>query len=358
MACSFAFGLFSMMIFSSPKIWEDWFWNAAGLIFGIGVSSSVWALMLTVENISGGSHQRKDLILPSLSLLTACGCNQISTLMLDILITEMLIYVLLSRQNSAIKRRVFYYFCVTASASAVCFLAPGNFYRFENRSFESPEISTTWPSLSRNLIRLYQQIAVNIFMMKDYWIFLIIICFLFGTMVTLRNKRRLMLLSIGMLSAGFFSLLPNCVIDYMPSRIYMAAFLWIALAAARLSALSGSLFHDILRDTVLPVRIQSAYAFLVILVSFCPFALLYHENHQLLENIRKAWFYWDEQIRSIPADNEQTRLICGVPVIESNMTDIKFAEAFIANYYGLGGVEDSGVCPPFQPFSEDPAAWR
>ncbi len=352
-----AFCLFSAIVFTSPKIWEDWFWDAGGLIFGIGVSLSVLSFALILEDIVYYRDQQK-VLFPSLLLFTACGCNQITTLAIDILITEALIYVLLSHQNRKIKRRVFYYFVITVAASAVCMLAPGNFYRFENGSFDAAGLSERGFLTGRLPVRLYQQISVNIIMMKDYWILLLMICFFLGSIMKLRNREKFILPAIGMLIAGFFSLLLNCAIDYMPARIYAAGFIWIALSTGLFSILAGSLFHDFAGESVLPARIRSAYVFLAVLVSFCPVFVLFHENHQLLQNIRSAWFYRDQQIRSVPADHDETRGICGVPVIETSRTDIKLAEAFIANYYGLGWVEDSGVCPPFEPFSDDPSQWR
>ena len=354
----FAFCLFTAILFSAPKIWEDWFWDAGGLIFGIGISASVWAFALITEDVSRHPDKRKKVILPTLILVIACGCNQITTIAIDILITEAVLYVILSRQNKSIKRRLLYYFFITAAASVICLLAPGNFHRLDHSPYNYPVLSEAGVSPGRLFIRLYQQIAVNIIMMKNYWFFLILISFFLGCLVNLVNKRKTVLFAAGMLPAGFFSLLLNCVIDYMPSRIYAAAFIWIALAAALLSIAAGSCIYDLLKNSVLPARIRSAYVFLLVLASFCPFFSLFHENHRLLRDIRSAWFYRDEQIRSIPADPDETRSICGVPIIESNWTDIRLAEAFIANYYGLGGVEDMGVCPPFVSSSDDPARWR
>ena len=354
----FAFCLFTAFIFTAPKFWEDWCWDAAGLIFGIGVSLSVWSLALVMEDVLYHTDRMNNVILPSLILILACGCNQITTIAIDILITEALLYVFISRRNTLIRRRVFYYFAVAAAASVICLLAPGNFYRLEKSPFDYPSLSEAASTMKQMIIRIYQQISVNVLMMKSYWIILIVTCLLFGSMMTLRNKKRIILLSLGMIPAGFFSLSLNYLIDYMPSRVYAAAFIWFAFTAALLSITAGSLFHDLLRDSVLPVRIRSAYVFLAVLASFCPIFLLYHDNHQLLLDIRSAWFYRDEQIRSLPAGKDQTRRICGVPVVETNGTDIKLAEAFIANYYGLGWVEDTGVCPPFTPVSDDPTLWR
>ena len=353
-----AFALFSAVIFTSPKIWENWFWDAAGLIYGIGISLSVWTLALVMADILYNTDQRKKVILPTLILIFACGCSQITTIAIDILITEFLLYAFLSRRNTINRRRVLYYFLITLAASAICLLAPGNFYRLEKAPFEFMGFSEAWHSLSQLVIRLWQQIWVNIIMMKKYWLLLIIISFFFGLLISLRNRRKIILLAIGMLPAGFFSLSLNCMLDYMPARIYAAAFIWIAIPAALLSITAGSSLRDLLKDPVLPAGIQSAWVFLAVLALSCPFIFLFCENYHLLQDIRSAWFYRDEQIRSEPLSPDQTIRICGVPVIETNGTDIRLAEKFIANYYGVYWVEDSGVCPPFTPVSDDPALYR
>ena len=357
-ALLFAFCLFTAVLFTSPKIWEDWFWDAGGLIFGIGITLSVWAFTLILEDIFLARPRRRKLIAATLILFIGCGCNQITTLAMDILISEVLLYVFITRRDGSIRRRILYYFAITAAASAICILAPGNFYRFDAGPFESTRSAETGELLKNLIPRLYQQIAVNIRMMKTYWILLIVICFFLGTIVSLRHKKELILLAAAMLPAGFFSLSINYVLDYMPSRIYAAAFIWFVFSAALLSATAGSMFHDLLRGSVLPVRILPAYVFLAVIVSALPVLILFRENHRLLLDIRSAWFYRDEQIHSVPASKDETREICGVPVIETNGTDIRLAEAFIANYYGLGRVEDVGVCPPFKPVSDDPALWR
>ena len=313
---------------------------------------------MIIEDLLFFRDQRKKVIIPSLILVIACGCNQITTLAIDILITEALLYVFMTRRNKGIKQRVFYYFFITVAASMVCMLAPGNFYRLENGSFDSERLSETGRLLLQLPVKLFQQISANILMMKNYWLLLIIIGFLFSAMINIRSKKNILFLSAGMIQAGFFSLSLNVLLDYMPARIYAAAFVWIAFSAVLLSIAAGSLFYDFLSKSLLPVRVRSAYVFLAILVSSCSVFLLYHENHQLLLDIRSAWFYRDEQIRSVPVNQNPNREICGVPVIETNWTDIRLAEAFIANYYGLSGVEDSGVCPPFKPYSDDPAQWQ
>ncbi len=354
----FAFCLFSAFIFTSPKIWEDWFWDAGGLIFGIGVSLSVMSLALITEDLISGPNQRIKKILTALVLFNACCCNQITTLAIDIFITEVLLFVLCRRGNKRIRLRVLYYFIAALAGSSVCMLAPGNFYRLETNSYYSkPLLSDITGSFGRSIVRLYQQISVNIIMMKKYWLFLVVICLIFGMITKLRNRKKLLFLSAGMIPAGFFSLLINIFIDYMPSRIYISAFIWLAISAALISMIIGSLFRDRL-SAVFPGRIRSAYIFLGVLASFFSIFFLYQENHQLLQDIRSAWFYRDAQIRSIPAEKDETREICGVPIIESDWTDIRLAEAFIANYYRLGWVDDIGVCPPFIPVAEDPAKWR
>ena len=353
-----AFCLFSAILFTSPKIWEDWFWDAGGLIFGIGISLSVLSFSLITEHILCNETGYKKMILPVLILFIACGCNQITTLAADILITEVLLYVLVFQRNMMSKRRVLHYFLVAAAASVICMLAPGNFYRLENGSFTNKNLSEMRELLGQWIPKLSQQISVNIVMMKSYWVFLILVCFFFGLIIRLRNRKRLLLMSAGMFTAGTLSLSLNVLLDYMPARIYAAAFIWIALSFALCFIVTGSLFHDIVKKTVLPARIRSSYIFLAVFISFCPVFFLYYENHDLLCDIRSAWFYRDEQIRSIPGSSDETRGICGVPVIETSWTDIRFAEAFIANYYGLNRIEDAGACPPFSPFSEDPARWR
>lgn len=161
------------------------------------------------------------------------------------------------------------------SVSFINCVAPGNFYRLENNPLiNSRGISEIPDTLLQTFIKLYRQIRANIIMMKNYWFFLIIVCLFLGSMIILRNKRKIILSAAGFFSAGFLSLFLNCVIDYMPARIYAAAFIWFSISCSLFSIIVGSLLHSFVREIIISQKKQSSYVLLLVFSSFCFFPFL------------------------------------------------------------------------------------
>lgn len=233
----------------SPSIFSSIYWFAGGVVYGIGLVFSILSFAFLFKSMQSSAHRKIWYFLALISVIIACGSNELTALSMVILSFCALINsVIFHYAKSYPKILVILFFLTAVFFCGISLIAPGNFVRAnfftggDTGNFTELIIKRVFPGMNEIFGSLVKRLLE-----KTTILLSISLIFLFiGFQIRLSSAALKIngLAGLGCLLAAYGCFLTNGAIGWAPERTMIIPTVWILVAIALLSLSVGSFINN------------------------------------------------------------------------------------------------------------------